>query len=222
MNERKKYLVNILSYKYNKYKKDSMKLFPSILSKNKDLNVSTDPDFPSSNFSNLCPGGKSCQNYIIISQLERQIKSLNDTIYQLKQINEYSDIKINDLQISELKINESFKSKKSEKNSELCNSFRNSSIKRSNSSFDEKINNKNYQNISSHFRTLTNDSENKNKGEFNYLRNRIKCFNLNKELKEGAYDFSESEKKILDKTKINSFKIFQSNFINKKKFISKI
>ena len=219
MNERKKYLVNILSYKYNKYKKDSMKIFPSILSKNKVLNANIDPDL--SIISNLCPGGKSCQNYIIIGQLERQIKSLNDTICQLKQINEYSDIKINDLQISELKINESSKSEKSEKNSELCNSFRNSSIKRSNSAFDDKINNKNYQNISSHFRTLTNDSENKNKGEFNYLRNRIKCFNLNKELKAGSYEFSESEKKILDKTKINSYKIFQSNFINKKNLSQK-
>ena len=50
MRERKKYLVNILSYKY---KKDSMKLFPSILSKNKILNPNNiDLDIPITNVSN--------------------------------------------------------------------------------------------------------------------------------------------------------------------------
>ena len=116
MKERKKYLVNILSYKY---KKDSMKLFPSILSKNKILNVNTDIDIPITNFSNMCPGGNNCPNYIIICQLEKQIKSLNDTIYQLKQIDEYTDIKINETPLNELKINESFKSEKSDKTNEL-------------------------------------------------------------------------------------------------------
>ena len=85
------------------------------------------------------PGGKNCPNYIVICQLENKIKSLNDTIYQLKQINEYCDIKVNDLPLSELKINESLMSEKSDKTSELCNSFRNSSIKRSNSAFDDKL-----------------------------------------------------------------------------------
>ena len=213
MRERKKYLVNILSYKY---KKDSMKLFPSILSKNKILNPSNiDLDIPITNVSNLCPGGKNCPNYIVICQLEKQIKSLNDTIYQLKQINEYCDIKVNDLPLSELKINESLMSEKSDKTSELCNSFRNSSIKRSNSAFDDKLNNQNSHKNTSRFRTLSNDSDTKNKGEFNYMRNRIKCFNLNKELNSGNLNFSESEKQFSQESKIKAYKIFQSNFLNK-------
>ena len=214
MRERKKYLVNILSYKY---KKDSMKLFPSILSKNKILSpTNIDLDIPITNDSNLCPGGKNCQNFIIICHLEKQIKSLNDTIYQLKQINEYCDIKVNDLPFSELKINESLMSEKSDKTSELCNSFRNSSIKRSNSAFDDKLYNQNNNKSSSRFRTLSNDSDSKNKGEFNYMRNRIKCFNLNKELNSSNLNFSESEKQFSQESKIKACKIFQSNFLNKK------
>ena len=214
MKERKKYLVNILSYKY---KKDSMKLFPSILSKNKILNVNTDIDIPITNFSNMCLGGNNCPNYIIICQLEKQIKSLNDTIYQLKQIDEYTDIKINETPLNELKINESFKSEKSDKTNELWNSFRSSSIKRSNSLFDDKLSNHNTQNITSHFRTLSNDSDSKNKLEINYLRNRIKFFNLGKELNSINHNFSEYEKKYSEESKIKAYKIFESNFINKKK-----
>ena len=141
---------------------------------------------------------------------------MNDTIYQLKQINEYCDIKVNDLPLSELKINESLMSEKSDKTSELCNSFRNSSIKRSNSAFEDKLNIQNNPKSSSHFRTLSNDSDIKNKGEFNYMRNRIKCFNLNKELNSGNLNFSESEKQISQESKIKAYKIFQSNFLNKK------
>ena len=216
MQTRKKYLVNILSYKY---KQESMKLFPSILSKNIITNPNKDIETPITNFSNLCQGGKHCPNYIIICQLEKQIKTLNDTITQLKQINEFGDIKINKLSLSELKINESFKSEKSDKNSELCNSFRNSSIKRNNSLTNDKFNNQLHQNASCTLRTLSNDSEDKNNtGDFNYIRNRIKCFNLHKETNGNLKSIS-SEKNFSEDEKVKAYKIFQSNFVNKKNIL---
>lgn len=213
MQGRKKYLVNMLSYKY---KQESMKLFPSILSKNIIPNPSKDIiDNPLRNISNLCPGGKNCQNYIIICQLEKQIKTLNDTIIQLKQINEFDDIRVNKMSFSELKINDSFKSEKSDKNSELCNSFRNSSIKRSSSLFDEKQNKQMHQTASCTLKTISNDSEDKSNDEFNYIRNRIKCFTLHKELNTNT-DNILSEKKVAREPKVNAYKIFQSNFMKKK------
>lgn len=213
MQGRKKYLVNMLSYKY---KQESMKLFPSILSKNIIPNPSKDIiENPLRNVSNLCPGGKNCQNYIIICQLEKQIKTLNETIIQLKQINEFDDRKVNKMPFSELKINDSFKSEKSDKNSELCNSFRNSSVKRSNSLFDDKQNKQMHQTASCTLRTLSNDSEDKSKDEFNYIRNRIKCFTLHKELNTNTDNIlSESCKP--KEPKVNAYKIFQSNFMKKK------
>lgn len=213
MQGRKKYLVNMLSYKY---KQESMKLFPSILSKNIIPNPSKDIiENPLRSISNLCPGGKNCQNYIIICQLEKQIKTLNDTIIQLKQINEFDDIRVNKMSFSELKINDSFKSEKSDKNSELCNSFRNSSIKRSSSLFEDKQNKQMHQTASCTLRTLSNDSEDKSNDEFNYIRNRIKCFTLHKELNTNT-DNILSEKKVPREPKVNAYKIFQSNFMKKK------
>ena len=214
MQERKKYLVNILSYKY---KQEQMKLFPTILTKNIISNVNKDLDIQSSNISSLCPGGRNCHNYIIICQLEKQIKMLNDTITQLKQINEFGDIKQNKLSLSELKFNESFKSEKSDKNSELCNSFRNSSIKRNNSLIEDKFNNQIHQTASCNLRTLSNDSEDKNNGDFNYIRNRIKCFNLNKEIiNKNNNNHASTEKKFSEDTKIEAYKIFQPNLLKKK------
>jgi len=64
-------------------------------------NPNKDIETPITNISNLCQGGKHCPNYIIICQLEKQIKMLNDTITQLKQINEFGDIKQNKLSLSE-------------------------------------------------------------------------------------------------------------------------
>ena len=121
MQGKKKYLVNILSYKY---KQECMKMFPSIIQKNMLGNKLV--EFP----NNLCPGGKRCQNYIIICQLENQIKLLNDTITNLKRINDLTDVKYEKIEnIS--KLSDSLKYEKS--NNELCNSFRNSSLKRSQS-----------------------------------------------------------------------------------------
>ena len=213
MHGRKKYLVNMLSYKY---KQESMKLFPSILSKNIIPNPSKDIiENPLRHISNLCPGGKNCQNYIIICQLEKQIKTLNDTIIQLKQINEFEDIRVNKMSFSELKINDSFKSEKSDKNSELCNSFRNSSVKRSNSLFDDKQNKQMHQTASCTLRTISNDSEDKSNDEFNYIRNRIKCFTLHKDLNTNT-DNILSDKTVPKESKVNAYKIFQSNFMKKK------
>ena len=120
MENKKKYLVNILSYKY---KQECMKMFPSIVQKSLMGNKLVEP------YHNICPGGKRCQNYIIICQLENQIKLLNDTIIHLKRINELTDVKYEKIEnISKLS-----DSLKYEKNNELCDSFRNSSIKRSQS-----------------------------------------------------------------------------------------
>ena len=215
MQGRKKYLVNMLSYKY---KQESMKLFPSILSKNIIPNPSKGIiENPLRTISNLCPGGKNCQNYIIICQLEKQIKTLNDTIIQLKQINEFEDARVNKMSFSELKINDSFKSEKSDKNSELCNSFRNSSVKRSNSLFDDKLNRQMHQTASCTLRTLSNDSEDKSNDEFNYIRNRIKCFTLHKDVNTNIEtDNILSEKKVPKEPKVNAYKIFQTNFMKKK------
>ena len=120
MQGKKKSLVNILSYKY---KQEYLKMFPSIMQKNYIANKYEDRSH------NLCPGGRQCQNYIIICQLENQIKILNDTIVHLKRINELTDVKYEKIE----NIPKHSNSLKYEKNNELFNSFRKSSMKRSQS-----------------------------------------------------------------------------------------
>ena len=125
MQKKKKYYLNVSSYKY---KRECMKLFPNLLSKTQN-NINKDQGI---SYQNLCPGGKNCLNYSIICQLEQKIKSLTDTINQLKKINAYSEIMEHRNSVSN---NEE---KKQENINELCNSFRNSNKKRTIKGFENK------------------------------------------------------------------------------------
>ena len=145
MHAKKKYSINVLSYKY---KRECMKLIPSLI--NNNFNINKDRELTSSNINNLCPGGKNCLNFSIIIQLENKIKALTDTINQLKKINKYEDFNSERIETpikGEEKLNKDiFTSHMNKKtsyslNKDLCNSFRNSMRKRNISGLKEKINN---------------------------------------------------------------------------------
>ena len=122
MQNGKKYYLNVSSYKY---KREYMKLYQPYIDKilntysnrNQDLVIES---------QNLCPGGKRCKNYIIILNLEQKIKELNDTVNQLTKIKEYSEsnhnIDFTPMKTMENPRKDAFK--------EICNSFRNSGIKK--------------------------------------------------------------------------------------------
>ena len=122
MQGRKKYYLNVSSYKY---KREYMKLYQPNIDKilntysnnNRDLIIESE---------NLCPGGKRCKNYLIIMNLEQKIKELNDTVNQLTKIKEYSESNHN-FDFTPMKTMEN--SKKDTFN-EICNSFRNSGFKK--------------------------------------------------------------------------------------------
>ena len=65
MQGRKKYYLNVSSYKY---KREYMKLYQPNIDKilntynNRDITIESE---------NLCPGGKRCKNYLIIMNLEQ-------------------------------------------------------------------------------------------------------------------------------------------------------
>ena len=122
MQGRKKYYLNVSSYKY---KREYMKLYQPYIDKilntysNRNQEVTIESQ-------NLCPGGKRCKNYIIIMNLEQKIKELNDTVNQLTKIKEYSEsnhnIDFTPMKTMENPRKDAFK--------EICNSFRNSGIKK--------------------------------------------------------------------------------------------
>ena len=122
MQGRKKYYLNVSSYKY---KREYMKLYQPNIDKilntysnnNRDIIIESE---------NLCPGGKRCKNYLIIMSLEQKIKELNDTVNQLTKIKEYSESNHN-IDFTPMKTMEN--SKKDTFN-EICNSFRNSGLKK--------------------------------------------------------------------------------------------
>ena len=122
MQGRKKYYLNVSSYKY---KREYMKLYQPNIDKilntysnnNRDIIIESE---------NLCPGGKRCKNYLIIMNLEQKIKELNDTVNQLTKIKEYSESNHN-FDFTPMKTMEN--SKKDTFN-EICNSFRNSGFKK--------------------------------------------------------------------------------------------
>jgi hypothetical protein len=122
MQNGKKYYLNVSSYKY---KREYMKLYQPYIDKilNTYSNHNQDVVIES---QNLCPGGKRCKNYIIILNLEQKIKELNDTVNQLSKIKEYSDsnhnIDFTPMKTMENPRKDAFK--------EICNSFRNSGIKK--------------------------------------------------------------------------------------------
>ena len=122
MQNGKKYYLNVSSYKY---KREYMKLYQPYIDKilntysNRNQEVTIESQ-------NLCPGGKRCKNYIIIMNLEQKIKELNDIVNQLTKIKEYSEsnhnIDFTPMKTMENPRKDAFK--------EICNSFRNSGIKK--------------------------------------------------------------------------------------------
>ena len=122
MQKGKKYYLNVSSYKY---KREYMKLYQSNIDKVLNTYNNNSPELIIES-QNLCPGGKRCKNYLIIMNLEQKIKSLNDTINQLTKIKEFSENNHN-IDFTPMKTEEN--TKKHTFN-EICNSFRNSGIKR--------------------------------------------------------------------------------------------
>ena len=122
MQNGKKYYLNVSSYKY---KREYMKLYQPYIDKilNTYSNRNSDIIVES---PNLCPAGKRCKNYIIIMNLEQKIKELNDTMNQLMKIKEYSESNHN-IDFTPMKMMES---NKKDTFNEICNSFRNSGIKK--------------------------------------------------------------------------------------------
>ena len=122
MQNGKKYYLNVSSYKY---KREYMKLYQPYIDKilNTYSNRNSDIIVES---PNLCPAGKRCKNYIIIMNLEQKIKELNDTMNQLMKIKEYSESNHN-IDFTPMKMMENTKK---DTFNEICNSFRNSGIKK--------------------------------------------------------------------------------------------
>ena len=118
MQGKKKYCLNVSSYKY---KRECMKLLPSTI---RSLTTFNNSEIIES--ENLCPGGKHCKNYGLILNLEQKIKELNDTVNQLTKINEYSESKNN----KNITPNKLIEPKRQDSFNEFTNSFRNSVKKR--------------------------------------------------------------------------------------------
>ena len=127
MKVKKKYCLNIASYKYKSGFKQLLP--PIILKESNNLNINILNLVPT---QNRCPCGKNCPNYKIIFELKQEIIKLIDKISQLKKITEFS-IPITNIENSKTSCNESHTTperdleKKSEKKRQFFNSFRNSS-----------------------------------------------------------------------------------------------
>ena len=127
MKVKKKYCLNIASYKYKSGFKQLLP--PIILKESNSLNINILNLVPT---QNKCPCGKSCPNYKIIFELKQEIIKLIDKISQLKKITELS-IPASNAENSKTSCNESHETperdieKKSEKKRQFFNSFRNSS-----------------------------------------------------------------------------------------------
>ena len=122
MQNRKKYYLNVSSYKY---KREYMKLYQPNIDKilntysNNNLDIIIESQ-------NLCAGGKRCKNYLIIVNLEQKIKELTDKMNQLTKIKEYSESNHN-IDFTPMK---KIDNNKKDTFNEICNSFRNSGIKK--------------------------------------------------------------------------------------------
>ncbi len=85
MKAKKKYCLNMSSYKY---KSGFKHLLPPIIIKESNiLNINIENLIP---VKNRCPSGKDCPNYKLIFDLKQEIINLIDKITQLKKINEYA------------------------------------------------------------------------------------------------------------------------------------
>ena len=122
MQNKKKYYLNVSSYKY---KREYMKLYQPNIDKILNTYSNNNQDIIIQS-QNLCPGGKRCKNYLIIINLEQKIKELNDKVNQLTKIKEYSESNHN-IDFTPMK---KFDNNKKDTFNEICNSFRNSGIKK--------------------------------------------------------------------------------------------
>jgi hypothetical protein len=85
MKAKKKYCLNMSSYKYKSGFKHLLP--PIILKESNILNINIENLIP---VKNRCPSGKDCPNYKLIFDLKQEIINLIDKITQLKKINEYA------------------------------------------------------------------------------------------------------------------------------------
>lgn len=85
MKAKKKYCLNMSSYKYKSGFKSLLP--PIILKESNNLNINIENLIP---MQSKCPNGKNCPNYKIILELKQEIFKLIDKISQLKKLAEYS------------------------------------------------------------------------------------------------------------------------------------
>ena len=129
MKAKKKYCLNIASYKYKSGYKHLLP--PIIIKESSNLNINILNLVPS---QNKCPCGKSCPNYKIIFELKQEIIKLIDKISQLKKITDLSTPKMKEENSKNLNSNANNESnftpekdKHENISNQLINSFRNSS-----------------------------------------------------------------------------------------------
>ena len=140
MKSKKKYCLNMSSYKYKSGFKHLLP--PIILKESNNLNINIENIIPG---QNKCPCGKNCPNYKLIIELKQEIIKLIDKISQLKNINEYSIP--NTIPHPKSNITPEKENEKNNNNiyNQLINSFRNSSknkfleLKNKNSIFKNNI-----------------------------------------------------------------------------------
>jgi hypothetical protein len=125
MKAKKKYCLNMSSYKY---KSGFKHLLPPIIIKESNiLNINIENLIP---VKNRCPSGKDCPNYKLLFDLKQEIINLIDKITQLKKINEYAIPKPIPHPLPKTNITperEKIEKKNHNIYNQLINSFRNSS-----------------------------------------------------------------------------------------------
>jgi hypothetical protein len=129
MKSKKKYCLNMASYKYKSGYKHLLP--PIIIKESNNLNINLLNLVPS---QNKCPCGKICPNYKIIFELKQEIIKLIDKISQLKKITDLSFPKMKEENPKKLNLNINSESnftpekdKHDNISNQLINSFRNSS-----------------------------------------------------------------------------------------------
>ena len=126
MKAKKKYCLNMSSYKYKSGFKSLLP--PIILKESNNLNINIENLIP---MQSKCPNGKNCPNYKIILELKQEIFKLIDKISQLKKLAEYSIP--NPGKSKKVKRERNINTEKESENkddnicNQLINSFRNSS-----------------------------------------------------------------------------------------------
>ena len=126
MKAKKKYCLNMSSYKYKSGFKSLLP--PIILKESNNLNINIENLIP---MQSKCPNGKNCPNYKIILELKQEIFKLIDKISQLKKLAEYSIPNPGKPKKIKRERNINTEKESENKNDNICNqlinSFRNSS-----------------------------------------------------------------------------------------------